>query len=156
MRTTRRGFTLVEVLLVTVVMALIMALALPKFMLMREQSTARSSRLMLASAFAAARASAVQKGQPATLTIEDGAVSVTVLSGLNEQEVRVLGPMAFNGSTTATLKSLDNVSKVTYDPRGLIKPLLPGITRYELIYGEESDTLCISASGLILPRDCRL
>lgn len=156
MRTTRSGFTLVEVLLVTVVMALSMAMALPKFTVVREQSTARSSRLMLASAFAAARAAAVQKGQPATLTIENGAVTVTVLSGLDEQEVKVLGPMLFNGTTTASLTSLDAVSKVTYDPRGLIRPLLMGITRYELTSGEESDTLCISASGLILPRDCRL
>ncbi len=143
-------------LLVTVVLGLIAAMALPKFTVVREQSTARSSRLMLASAFAAARASAVQKGQPATLTIADGSVTVTVLSGLNRQKVRVLGPVAFNGTTTATLTSLDGVSEVTYDPRGLVTPLLVGITRYKLTSGEESDTLCISASGLILPKDCRL
>ncbi len=147
---------MIEILLVVVIVALVMAIAMPKFTVVREQSAARSARLMLASAFSAARAAAVQKGQPSTLTIDGSTVTVTVLSGLNKQKVSVLGPMRFDESTGAAMTPLDGVTEVTYDPRGMIRPALAGIIRFELAAGTASDTLCISASGLILPRDCRL
>lgn len=147
---------MIEMLLVVVVVALVMAIAMPKFTVVREQSAARSARLMLASAFSAARSAAVQKGQPSRLTITGDSVSVTVLSGLNKQEVSVLGPMRFDASTGAKMKSIDGVTEVTYDPRGMITPALAGVIRFELASGTASDTLCISASGLIMPRDCRL
>ncbi len=148
---------MIEILLVVVIVALVMAIAMPKFTVVREQSTARSARLMLASAFSAARSAAVQKGQSSKLTITGSSVNVTVLSGLNKQSVSVLGPMRFDASTGgAALTSLDGVTEITYDPRGMITPALAGIIRFELTSGSESDTLCVSASGLILPRDCRL
>ncbi len=153
----RRAFTLIEMLLVVVIVGVIMALAVPKFTVVREQSTVRSSRLMLASAFSAARSAAVQKGQPSTLMINESVVHVTVLSGLGRQPVTVLGPMRFDASAGgAALTPLDGVTKVTYDPRGMITPALDGIIRFEVATGNASDTLCVSASGHIMPRDCRL
>lgn len=146
---------MVEVLLVIAMMGLLFALVTPRFTVIKEHSSARAARLQLGSAFAAARAAAVQKGKPATLTIDGDAVTVTVLSGLQGQPVKVLGPMRFDGTSSAQLTVLSAPTTVTYDPRGMITPALEEIARYVLTAGDVSDTLCISASGLVLPKDCR-
>lgn len=152
-----RGFTMIELLLVVVIVAAMMAFAMPKFSVIRDQSSARASRLMLAAAFSTARAAAVQKGQPSTLVIDDEhRVTVTVLSGLYKTEVEVVSPMYFNGTTNAMLTVLDGTQTVSYDPRGMLSPLLENIARFELTVGSARDTLCISPSGFIMPRDCRL
>jgi type II secretory pathway pseudopilin PulG len=154
-RSNRLAFTMIEILLVVTVVAALFALAVPKFTTMRETTSARSSRLQLSSAFSSARAAAVQKGQPSTITIDGYEVTVTVLTGLNREEVIVAGPMRFDGTVGAKLTSIDGVSSIVYDPRGMVTPRLNNITRFVLSSGEQSDTLCISPSGLILPRDCR-
>jgi Tfp pilus assembly protein FimT len=146
---------MMEVLLVVAMLAALFALAAPRFTVVRDESAARSARLQLGSAFAAARAAAVQKGKPATVTIDGTDVTVTVLSGLEGTEVTVLGPMRFNGTTNALLTSVSGVTEVVYDPRGMVTPALDGIAKFALSAGEVSDTLCISASGLVLPKDCR-
>lgn len=146
---------MVEVLLVVAILAALFALTAPRFTVVRDQSAARAARLQLGSAFAAARAAAVQKGKPATVTIDGTDVTVTVLSGLEGAQVRVLGPMRFNGTTNALLTSVSGVTEIVYDPRGMVTPALDGILRFALTAGSASDTLCISASGLVLPKDCR-
>lgn len=152
----RHGFTVPEVLIVLVTMGILFALSAPRFTVLREQSAARAARLQLGSAFAAARAAAVQKGRPATLTIDDGIVRVTVLTGLSATTTTVLGPLRLDGTEgSATLASIDGPTTVTYDPRGMITPGLATVARYQLTAGDVSDTLCVSAVGMVLSRDCR-
>jgi Tfp pilus assembly protein FimT len=146
---------MVEVLLVVAILTALFALTAPRFTVVRDQSAAKAARLQLGSAFAAARAAAVQKGKPATLTIDGTDVTVTVRSGLEGTEVTVLGPMRFNGTSNALLTSVTGITEIAYDPRGMVTPALDGIAKFALTAGQASDTLCISASGLVLPKDCR-
>jgi len=156
----RFGYTMIELLLVVVTLAIMFAMVAPRVTTIRETSTLRAARQQLSAAFSAARAAALQKGRPSALVINGNEVNVRVLSGLNGANVRVFGPLRFDVSFGATLERLGGApDSIAYNQRGMMSNVLvegEEVLRYRLRYGTKSDTLCISAAGLILPKGCRL
>ena len=153
----RHGFTMIEAIMVVVISGIIFAIAGPRVTEANERAALRASRQVLQSAFAAARAAAIQKGQVATLTLTGTTATVTVLSGLNSEEVRVLGPLSFDESLGTTVTPLGGApSTVTYDVRGMASPRLDMITRYEISRPTYKDTVCVTETGFLLRKDCQL
>lgn len=156
----RVGYSLIELLLVVGTLGIVFAIALPRMTTMRESSALRAGHQQLASAFAAARAAALQKGKTATLTLDGNVATVTVLSGLAGTEVRVFGPVRLHQSLGVSLEALNSApTTVNYNGRGMMTNAMAvgeQVFRYRLRYGTKLDTLCISTAGLILSKSCGL
>ena len=156
----RAGYSMIELLLVVVTLAVMFAMVAPRVTTIRESSTLRASRQQLVAAFSAARAAALQKGRPSALIINGNEVNVRVRSGLNGANVRVFGPVRFDVSFGAQLERLAGApDSIAYNQRGMMSNVLANgdaVIRYRLRYGAKADTVCISAAGLILPKGCTL
>lgn len=153
----RRGFSLPELLTAVVIVALLALLVLPLTTELRERTALRSARLELASAFAAARAAAVQKGKSATVTLEGSTISVTVMSGAPPHSIPMLGPLKLDRASGTTVRPLASAPTVIqYDARGLVTPTSTATSRYELRSGRRADTVCLTGAGAVMPRGCVL
>jgi prepilin-type N-terminal cleavage/methylation domain-containing protein len=77
----RRGFTLVETLLVIVIMGLVVGLAIPRMSSGTARRNLRGSRNTIASLYTQARVTAMQRGSSAALQFDGNQVFVTVGAG---------------------------------------------------------------------------
>ncbi len=156
----RDGYSMIELLVVIVSLAIVFSMVAPRVTAIRESTSLRAGRQQLTTAFSAARAAALQKGRPSALVINGNEVRVRVRSGLNNANVLVLGPIRFDVALGMTLEPLSGApDSVAYNQRGMMSTVMPAadqVLRYRLRYGSKADTLCISAAGLILPKGCAL
>lgn len=153
----RRGFSLVELLAVIAITAIIAAMTVPAMSDLRTRSGLRSARALVLSSFSAARASAIQKGKTATVTLNNSVLSVTAMSGLRAEPVQIQGPVNVSRTTGAVVAPLNGApTSIVYDARGLITPNSTSIARYELRLGSRRDTVCITGAGTIMPKGCVL
>ena len=148
---------MIEALVVVALAGVMFAIAAPRIAEANQRAALRASRQIFASAFSAARAAAIQKGQVSTIQITSTSATVSVLSGLQKQSVVVLGPLVFDKSLKTTVTPIgDAPDKVTYDVRGMASPRLDAIAKYEIASSSYRDTLCVSSTGFILQKDCKL
>ena len=151
-----------ELLIVVASLAVVFALVAPRMTTLREGASLRAAHQELAATFSAARAAALQKGKPSTLTLSSNSVTVRVNSGLASQLVTVYGPIRFDQSLGVSVRTLGNApSVVSYNGRGMMMNVMDEdeddeVFRYELRSGASRDTLCISRAGLILSKTCQL
>lgn len=154
--TRRRGFTLIQLLVVIALMGAIMLRVAPRISELKRRASLRAARQELIAALSAAQESAMQKGKTATLAITSNTISVTALSGLTGNTVKVLGPIRFAdfGATIAPLTPAP--SSLTFDARGLVSPATTQTNSYVLTVSGGADTVCITGGGLVLPKGCVL
>ncbi|HYW30645.1 MAG TPA: type II secretion system protein [Gemmatimonas sp.] len=156
-RLSRRGFTLIEALMVITILGLMYLMVMPRITDSRSSTSLRAASQELRSAFAAARAAALQKGKVATLTLTSTTARVNVLSGLNGTDIIVYGPIRFDRELNSSLSSIASAPMtVSFDPRGLMTPIPVAAYKYKLTNGTKADTVCISTAGVILSRSCTL
>ena len=108
----RRGFTLLELTLVTTIAGVLLALAIPQFIHIRDTVAVRGAIGELGAAFSVARHEAIARRAPVTLAIDrsTGGIEVRAPGGIIRS--RALG-VAF-GISLAT-----NRDSMVYDPRGI-------------------------------------
>ena len=155
---TQRGFTMIELVLVVTVLGIMIMLSIPRIKEMSARSSLRAARQELTAAFASARTAAFQKGKTSTLTLASNQANVTVLSGLAGSSIQVFGPIKLDRALNVSLTALDGApTSMNFDSRGLVTPTpLGAVNKYRLTYQSYADTLCVSAAGIILPRNCQL
>lgn len=152
----RRGFTLVQMLVVIAIMGAIMFRVAPIITDLKRRSALRAARTELIAAFSSAKEAAMQKGKTATLTISGNSITVTALSGLTGNTVTVLGPIRF-ADFGATLTPLTPApSALSFDARGLVTPATTQTNSYVVTVPGGADTVCVSGGGLVLPKGCVL
>lgn len=159
-RRTRRGFTLPEMMIAVVIMALLSLLAVPKFKTIRDRAKVSGARARVESAVATARAAAIHRGR----------LSLFMASG-QWMSVWTQNPTTFAWEQQVPWHQLDEVFPgvqmqiggagwwyVYYEPRGVTwssaKP--PGTLVFRLVGATTSDSVCVSRQGFILPRGCTL
>lgn len=153
----RRGVSLIEMLVVVSICALTTALVMPSITTARDNAGRRAAHQTLEGAVAATRAAALQKGKTATLTLANNTATVTVLSGVANSSVTVMGPVRFTPAFNATIEALNgSATTITYNSRGLLMPTPATPLIYRVKVGTTRDTVCVSAAGVILSRGCRL
>jgi type II secretory pathway pseudopilin PulG len=153
----RRGFSLVQLLMVVALMGAILFQLIPTIRDLKVRSALRAARMELVAAFSAAQEAALQKGKVATLTISGNTLSVTALSGLTGNSVPVLGPLRFDADFGATITPLTPApATLTFDARGLITPATTTTSSYVLTVQNRADTVCVTGGGLVLPKGCVL
>lgn len=156
-RKTRAGISLAEVLVVTSIVGVLYMVVGPRIADVRSRASLRAARQELVSAFASARASAMQKGKPSTLTLTATTATVSVLSGLAGNAVQVYS-VGFDKQLNSSLSGLSGAPMtVSYDAHGLLTGVpANSVQKYRLLSGTAADTLCVSAAGVILSRTCQL
>ncbi|MBL0938680.1 MAG: type II secretion system protein [Gemmatimonadaceae bacterium] len=157
MNANRRGFALPELVVTIMLVALVALLAIPPIQMLKERTALQAARRQLMAGFDAARAAAMQKGKVSTVSLRSSRLNVTALSGLTGNTVRILGPLDFSISFGATVTPIGgSPDSIVYDARGLSTPIGTGTRRYRLAVGGRADTICVSAAGLVLNRQCVL
>jgi len=150
----RRGYTFVEMLIVFVIMASLVAFSLPKFAVLQERSRLTSARQELEAAIATARAAAVQKGRTARVRFNGNQVSVLVTTSSAGATTTLLPAMPLDSVYGVTLSSSDTA--IVYDMRGFASPRLGATGMFKLIGKSRRDSVCVTAAGQIMPRGCSL
>lgn len=153
----RRGFSLPELLSVIAVLAVIAALVIPTLTELRSRTGLRAARTQVVSALAAARAASVQKGKTASVTLSNGTIVVSAMSGLRAQPMQIFGPLRLERTTGVVLAPLSGApTTIVYDARGLITPASVAVARYELRIGALADTVCLTGAGTVMAKGCVL
>lgn len=153
----RRGMSLIEMLVVVAICALATALVAPNLAIARDGAGRRAAHQVFEGAIAATRAAALQKGKTASLTFTNNTATVTVLSGMANTSVTVMGPVRFTPAFNATIEVLNgSTTTITYNSRGLLTPTPAGPLIYRVTVGATRDTVCVSPAGVILSRGCSL
>lgn len=111
------GFTMLEIMVVVILIAVLTALALPKLTTAAQKSNIRSTRLELSSMVVRARAAAIQRGCVDSLHLNSTSAWVTAcqVSGSARDTV---GPVDRIGSRFGV--TLGGKTDFGFDPRGLL------------------------------------
>jgi prepilin-type N-terminal cleavage/methylation domain-containing protein len=119
----RAGFTIAEVLIVLVIMALITAMALPKLSTSAQKSNVRSSRVELSTMVAKARAASVARGCVDTLHISTGSTATAWITAckpsVSSTALDTIGGVDLVGKRMGVSLSTSTTNYV-FDPRGLL------------------------------------
>jgi len=151
----RSGYTLVEMLIVVVVLGGLALFSLPKFNGLVERNNITAARQEIAAAVATARAAAIQKGSTATVSLNGGLLTVTVVNAGGGGSTTLVGPKPLNttyGVTITTNAAADTA--MTFDLRGFARLGSTGIVR--IAGTSRRDSLCLTTAGQIMPRGCSL
>lgn len=153
MRKAPRGFTLVELLTVIVLMTSLAMFSMPKFTGLRERSNLTSAREHIEGAIVTARSTAMQKGTSARVVFSGNKVFVTATT-TSGTTLTVLPAVPLDSTYGVTVSASDTA--VAFDARGFASPRLaaPGMIR--LLGATRRDSICITVIGQLMPRGCQL
>lgn len=141
----RRGFTLVELLIALTVTAAIMAIALPKLGPMRDSSGVRTSKQALSAYLTTARQAAIRRGSSATFNMDGSTIWVGAPGVAQDLEPRV--DLAERNGVTVELSA--PLTSVSFNARGMADPRLTGPVVVRISRGSSTDSLCITLLGMI-------
>ena len=157
----RKGFTIIEIMAVVVMIILVTAIAFPKLKETRRAASMQSARTQVESYLTVARSVAVRNGVRSVL-IRNGN-TFQILADSTNTLVTVVRPIKFDEVSQVTLSS-DNPNPpdtIFYDPRGLATNLA-GMRKFYITvksgtYGAGvMDSVCVNRLGLVLNKNCGL
>ena len=145
----RRGFSLVELTVAVAFIGVLSALVAPKVSEASDYNNIVTAKRMVVTHFSSAQSTAVQRGRPVKVTIENDSIWLTL--------VRTTGDTVITPKRSLAALGADVVSTlptVTYDSRGFATGLpLAGVkVRF---YGiSATDSVCVTRSGMVLRKGC--
>lgn len=147
MKSSARGFTLVEILIVIAIMGIMMMLALPKMGNMNDRNQMRSAKDGIAARLSAARAAAIATGRPSKFYVEADSMRITTFKG----SVETAKGSAINLKRQFGVSVISPSFSIVFDGRGMTSNSGSVIkfTRNTL-----TDSLCISPIGLVNRHGC--
>jgi prepilin-type N-terminal cleavage/methylation domain-containing protein len=157
-RFVRRGFSLIEIMLVVVIVGVLAVTTVPKISQARDQYSVIAARQRVAAAVATARAAAIHGGRESLFIVSGQYISVWTknpTTGFWQQRI----PYQSIG------EAHDNVQVeiggsgwhyIWFEPRGLTLYRPPSTTVYRLVGKAKSDSVCVTRLGQILPENCQI
>jgi prepilin-type N-terminal cleavage/methylation domain-containing protein len=160
MKVRRRGFSLVEMLIVVVMISVLTLIAVPKVALYRDRTNVNAARERIESAISTARAAAIHKGHIAFFTTSGNWMSVWTWdpnTGAMTQQVSWINLTSLYSGVTVQVGGA-GWSSVYFEPRGVTWSSLrpPSTVVFRVVGQTRSDSVCVSRTGQILPRGCSL
>lgn len=153
MRVGNRGFTLIEMLLVFVIMGIVLSMAAPKLGRAAGQMAVRNAQHEVSAMISLTRALAVQNGRRATFVQEGGAIRVELSRGYGSA-VDVIAARDLGTQHKVTLGPSDKL-EIPFDPRGFAIPGSSGASRLIAITRDGfADTVCVIGLGKIATDKC--
>ena len=152
----RRGFTMIELLIVCVIVGVLAAMATPAMGGLKDRYAVQSAKQQLAASLATARAAAVQKSRIARFRANGGRIGAVVLTtSADSQYVVPERDLATEFGVALALRTPAD-SVVTFGSRGLrTEPRVAGTQTYVVSRGASSDSVCVGMLGQLLLRGCR-
>jgi prepilin-type N-terminal cleavage/methylation domain-containing protein len=147
MNDSRRGFTLIEILIVMAIMGIVAMMALPKMGNMNDRNQMRSAKDGIASRLSAARAAAIATGRPAKFYVEADSMRITTFNG--SIETAKGSPISLKRQFGVSVVS-PNIS-IVFDGRGMTSNS-GGVIKFTR--NVLTDSLCISPIGLVNRHGC--
>jgi prepilin-type N-terminal cleavage/methylation domain-containing protein len=156
-RSQRRGYTLVEMMIVVSVMGALALFSLPKFAGLQERSRLTSARQEVEAAIATARAAAIQKGRTATVVFSNNKLWVTVTTSSSGAQTTVVPATPLDSVYGVTVQSRSaGDTSISFDMRGFASPRLAATGVFVLKGTTRTDSVCVTTAGAIMPRGCSL
>jgi type II secretion system protein H len=144
----RAGFTFVEILMVMIVVAILLAIAYPKLTVLRARSNVSSAKQRVAATLTVARQAAISRGVPVKFVLDGNTVAaVAEPYGASDSIQRAFSVEEAYGATLG-----GDEFEVTFDPRGLAAGF--GTATVVVSYAAKSDTLCVQKLGRLQMRGC--
>jgi prepilin-type N-terminal cleavage/methylation domain-containing protein len=158
MRQTRRGFSLIELVIVCVLVGGLTMISIPRVNAMREGSNIRAAKQQIAAAIATTRAAAVQKGRPARFRVSGNVISVLVDTSATDSIFVVRKTdLGRQFSVTVELGTPAQDSLVRFEARGFaVRTGRTDVGRYVIRGPTRADTVCIGIIGQLMTRGCAL
>jgi type IV fimbrial biogenesis protein FimT len=144
----RAGFTFVEVLMVMIVVAILLAIAYPKLAVLRAGSNVASAKQRVAATLTTARQAAISRGVPVKFVLDGNTVAAVAQPyGAADSIQRAFSVSEAYGATLS-----GDEFELTFDPRGLAT----GFAEATIVvsYNAKSDTMCVRKLGQIKMGDC--
>jgi type IV pilus assembly protein PilA len=143
----RRGFTLIEILIVMAIMGIVAMMALPKVGNMNDRNQMRSAKDGIAAKLSAARAAAIATGRQAKFYVEGDSMRMTTMNGPTET---AKGSTVYLSRQFGVTVLSPNIS-IVFDGRGMTSNAgnIVKFKRNTLV-----DSLCISPIGLVNRHGC--
>ncbi len=156
----RRGFSLIELAIVVVMMGILATLGLPSFRLVRDRNNVNSARARVESMVASARAAAIHKGRLSLFVVSGNLMAVWTqdpTTGAWSQQIPYYNVNAVYPGLNMQVGGA-GLNYVYFEPRGLTwataRP--PSTLVFRVVGQTKSDSVCVSRMGQILPRGCTL
>ena len=155
-----RGFSLYELMIVVVIVGLLSMLALPKFVVVRDQQNVAGARARIESGVATARAAAIHKGRVSLFLLSGNVMAVWTQNPTTGVWQQQLSPSNLNVVYPGVQIQIGGPGQqyVYYEPRGITwsaaKP--PSTLVFRVVGLTRRDSVCVSRQGQILPRGCSL
>jgi prepilin-type N-terminal cleavage/methylation domain-containing protein len=144
--TTRRGFSMPELLMVVVIIGLVTALAIPRINNFREQSDLNAAAALVNSYVYRARAAAI--GQARTVRLVTSGSSIWVIIPTTGDTVASQQNLALDRKVTMAA----SVAQINYSPRGMAVGLsAEEPPRFTLTKGSRTKVVCLTALGMVRP-----
>jgi type II secretory pathway pseudopilin PulG len=157
MRHTRRGFTVIELVIVCVLVGGLTLMTMPRIGTMRDTYGVQAAKQQLAAALATARTAAVQKGRLARFRA-NGNVFSAVVDTSSSDSIYVIRPKNLGTEFGVTLElRVPGDSVLRFDSRGFrTTPRTAATQVYVLRRGASRDSVCLGMRGQLLTRGCTL
>jgi prepilin-type N-terminal cleavage/methylation domain-containing protein len=142
----RRGFTLIEILIVIVMISLISLVAIPRFASGNGRRNMESARMRTAAALSTARQAAIQKGEPVVFTVTSDSVIVKLKAATDTSNI--LSPIPLY--TLYKVRALTTTSPliIEFNARGFASSgnrMVIQLTRS----GVADDSIVIRSTGMV-------
>lgn len=155
MRRTRRGFTLVEILIVIVLMGILATIALPKLSSLSRRYTVDSAKQDIAAYLAQARAIAIENGRNGWFIRKGDTILVAIDTSSGAPPKRFASPVDLQSKYGVSVTMPTNPDSIRYDPRGFAVGL-GGTVAIVIQKSEVRDSVCVIGLGRISTKDCHL
>ena len=149
----RRGFTLIETMVVLVIAGITMAIALPKFASMRDRMAVRSAKQQFSSYLATARAAAIRQSQYGHFHANSNPIwsNVNQPNGTSINVSKSVSLMNARGVALTLGGSAPSNDSILFDSRGMagVGSNNSGGHIYVFTRNGFKDSICVSRFGLI-------
>jgi prepilin-type N-terminal cleavage/methylation domain-containing protein len=145
----RRGFSLIETMVVLVIAGIAMAISLPKFAAMRDRVAVRSAKQQFSSYLATARAAAIRQSQSGQFHANSNTIWSTVdqPDGTNINVSKAVSLRTARGVNVTLGGSPPSNDVIQFDSRGM--SMAGGARTYLFTRNGVKDSICVSRLGLI-------
>ena len=145
----QRGFSLIELTVAVVFLGVLTALVAPKVSEASDYNNILSAKRTVVTHFSYAQSSAVQRGRPVKVNIENDSIWLAVIATAGDSAITSKRSLAALGADVES-----SLTTVTYDSRGFAVglPLAGAKVRFHGI--GVTDSVCVTRSGMVLRKGC--
>lgn len=145
----RRGFSIVELLVVLIVSGVVMRMALPRFAAMRDRMALRSAKQQIAAYLVTARAAAIGRSTTTVFSMQNSTISARAkLPNGTQSSLGGTVPLVSARGVTVSPGGTSTADTIAYDSRGMAAGL-SATKVYVLTRNSKKDSICVSRLGLI-------